>query len=200
MTGYPIDATAEVKQLAIKLDEFKTRVDAINIDGVARTKDDVLVPMVRQLFEANNFEEVVVRAHTVRRQLEQLGAFKSIGVFIDTSTGDNSSLDGLEVTYSVVENRRVVGGVNTSIGNNNDGSLVLQLKCPNLFGRGLYATSPDGTTAYGLTRVRVGLGVGSLNTLRVGEVTYQVSVLSLEGGGVGVVGVQSSAPNNPLLS
>lgn len=133
----PHQTSAEVKELAINLNAFKTRVDAINIDGVGRTKDDLLVPMVKQLFDAHNFEEVVVKAHTVRRQLEQLGAFKSIGVFIDTSSGDNSSVDGLEVTYTVVENRRVVGGVNTSIGNNNDGSLVLQLKCPNLLGRGL---------------------------------------------------------------
>jgi outer membrane protein insertion porin family len=73
----------------------------------------------------------------VRKQLEGLGAFKNVNVFIDTSNGENASIDGLEVTYSVVENRRIVGGINTSVGNNNDGSLVLQLKLPNALGRGL---------------------------------------------------------------
>jgi outer membrane protein insertion porin family len=148
MTGSSLDSLAanssanssrNDKQLAIDLGAFTTRVDAVHIDGIGRTKDDVLGPMVKQLFEAKNFEEVVVKAHTVRRHLEQLGAFKSIGVFIDTSSGDNATKDGLEVTYSVTENRRVVGGVNTSIGNNNDGSVILQLKCPNVFGRGLSA-------------------------------------------------------------
>ena len=142
MTGSSLDpfdgsSSDNQKQFPLDLEGFKTRVDSIHIDGIGRTKDDVLVPMVKHLFDANNFEEVVIRGHKVRRQLELLGAFKSIGVSIDTSSGDNATTDGLEVTYSVVENRRVVGGVNTLIGNNNDGSLVLQLKCPNVFGRGL---------------------------------------------------------------
>ncbi|CAG2111457.1 unnamed protein product [Medioppia subpectinata] len=127
---------AGTAEFAVQLDAFKTRVDVINIDGVARTKNDILDPLVRPLFEAHNFEDVVLRAHTVRRRLEELGAFKTINVFIDTSRGQNATSDGLEVTYSVVETRRVVGGVNTSIGNNNDGSVVLQLKCPNALGRG----------------------------------------------------------------
>lgn len=121
----------------INLESFKTRVDAIHIDGIDRTKDDVLVSMVRHLFDANNFEQVVVRAHYVRKQMETLGAFKTINVFIDTSDGESASTDGLEVTYSVVENRRIVGGINTSVGNNNDGSVVLQMKLPNAMGRGI---------------------------------------------------------------
>ncbi|XP_054157911.1 sorting and assembly machinery component 50 homolog [Oppia nitens] len=139
-------SAAATNNLGVDLESYKTRVDAINIDGIGRTKDDILVPVVRQLFDADNFEQVVIRAHTVRQQLEQLGAFKTINVYIDTYRGaaggggdDHQSVgdgSGLEVTYSVVENRRVVGGVNTSVGNNNDGSLVLQLKCPNVFGRG----------------------------------------------------------------
>jgi outer membrane protein insertion porin family len=68
--------------------------------------------------------------------LEGLGAFKNVNVFIDTSNGENASIDGLEVTCSVVENR-IVGEINTSVGNNNDGSLVLQLKLPNALGGGL---------------------------------------------------------------
>jgi outer membrane protein insertion porin family len=125
--------------------QIVTRVDAVHIDGIDRTKADILKPIVRQLFEShNNFDEVVARAHTVRRHLEQLGAFKSVGVTIDTSSGKHATADGLEVTYSVIENRRVVGEVNTFIGNNNDSSVVLQLKCPNVFGRGLLTTGSTG--------------------------------------------------------
>ncbi len=142
MTGSVLESVAksdssELKSGSVKLEAFKTRVDAIHIEGIDRTKDDILVSTVRQLFEANNFEEVIVRSHYVRKQLEGLGAFKNVNVFIDTSSGENASTDGLEVTYSVVENRRIVGGINTSVGNNNDGSLVLQLKLPNALGRGL---------------------------------------------------------------
>lgn len=71
----------------------------------------------------------------VRGRLESLGCFKNVGVFIDTSKGDKATKDGLEITFHVDELKRIVGGINTMIGNN-EGSLVLGTKFPNLFGRG----------------------------------------------------------------
>uniref|UniRef100_T1JDX0 Bacterial surface antigen (D15) domain-containing protein n=1 Tax=Strigamia maritima TaxID=126957 RepID=T1JDX0_STRMM len=79
--------------------------------------------------------EVVIAAHEVRTTLESLGCFKSIGTYIDTSTGPESSPHGLEVTFYVDELKRIVGGVNTLIGNN-EGSLVLGMSLPNVLGRG----------------------------------------------------------------
>lgn len=120
----------------VNLGSFKTRVDYVHLDGVSRTKEDILNKFVRQLFEATNFEQVVVLAHGIRKQLESLGLFKEVNVYIDSSRGNKATKDGLEVTYKVIETRRLIGGINTMVGNSNDGSVVLQLKMPNTLGRG----------------------------------------------------------------
>ncbi|XP_076336491.1 sorting and assembly machinery component 50 homolog A isoform X2 [Tachypleus tridentatus] len=119
----------------ISLDKIKARVDKVHVDGVGRTKDDILAKAVKGLFQAHNFEEVLLTAQDVKQQLEILGAFKHIGIYIDTSKGPEASPDGVEVTFHTVEVRRVVGGVNTLVGNN-EGSMVIGLKLPNLGGRG----------------------------------------------------------------
>ena len=63
--------------------------------------------------------------------LERLGCFCSVGVFIDTSRGPDATERGLEVTFEVQELRCIVGGINTLIGQN-EGSLVLSCRLPNL--------------------------------------------------------------------
>lgn len=40
-----------------------------------------------------------------------------------------------KVTFFVKEYKRIIGGVNTQVGNN-EGSLIVGLKAPNLLGRG----------------------------------------------------------------
>jgi len=120
------------------LDHFKTiqaRIDRIHVDGVARTKDDLVQSSIKPLFEAANFEEVITRSHEVRTRLEELGCFKRVGVFIDTSRGPDATEKGLEVTFEVEELRRVIGGINTLVGHN-EGSMVLSCRLPNLAGRG----------------------------------------------------------------
>ncbi|XP_025829275.1 sorting and assembly machinery component 50 homolog B-like [Agrilus planipennis] len=87
------------------------------------------------IYKATDFQEVLIKAHKVRSRLDSLGCFRNIAVFIDTSKGPTASPDGLEITFQVKELRRVVGGVSTHVGNN-EGSLVVGLKAPNLFGRG----------------------------------------------------------------
>ena len=67
------------------------------MDGLNRTKDDIVIDAVQELFKAKDFQEVVVGAHQIRGKLESLGCFKHIGVFIDTSSGPDATPDGLEV-------------------------------------------------------------------------------------------------------
>ncbi|XP_066991173.1 sorting and assembly machinery component 50 homolog A isoform X2 [Anabrus simplex] len=119
----------------VSLDGLQARVDKIHIDGLVRTKDDIVVETVRDLFKAKDFQEVIVGAHAIRGKLEALGCFRNIGIFIDTSSGPGATPNGLEVTFHVRELKRIIGGVNSLIGNN-EGSLVVGMKMPNLFGRG----------------------------------------------------------------
>ncbi|XP_026328203.1 sorting and assembly machinery component 50 homolog, partial [Hyposmocoma kahamanoa] len=73
--------------------------------------------------------------YQVRRALDSMGCFRDIGVFIDVSSGPGATPEGLEVTFQVRELSRVVGGVNTTV-SENEGNLVLGVKLPNLLGRG----------------------------------------------------------------
>lgn len=115
-----------------ELEGIPARVDRINVSGLGRTKDDFVKDTVKDLFEAQDLQDVVLRAYNVRQQLSALECFRSVGVVIDTSS---TTPHGLEVTFHVRELRRVVGGINTTVGNN-EGALVLGMKCPNVLGRG----------------------------------------------------------------
>ncbi|KAJ3652126.1 hypothetical protein Zmor_018119 [Zophobas morio] len=119
----------------IFLDGVKARVDKIHVDGLARTKDDIIEDCIRDLFKATDFQDVLLKAHRARLKLDELGCFKNIAVFIDTSKGTGASPDGLEVTFNVTEYKRVTGGVTTQVGNN-EGALLVGLRAPNIFGRG----------------------------------------------------------------
>lgn len=127
---------AKAGSMEVALADVKARVDKINFQGVGRTKDDVLVNISKQLFDSHNFEDVVFNAKLVRDKLQQLGAFKGIGIMIDASHGSEATVHGYEVTFHLVESNRLTGGVHTYIGNNNTGSLITQLRAPNALGRG----------------------------------------------------------------
>lgn len=118
----------------IVLQAVKARVDKIHVDGLMRTKDDIIKPQVMDLFKATNFEDVIVRASKVREKLDALGCFRQIGIYVDTSQGPEATPDGVEVTFKVSEMKRLVGGISTMVGNN-EGSLIIGARAPNLFGR-----------------------------------------------------------------
>jgi outer membrane protein insertion porin family len=49
----------------IYLDGVKARVDKIHVDGLARTKDDIIEDCIRDLFKATDFQDVLLKAHRV---------------------------------------------------------------------------------------------------------------------------------------
>ena len=72
-------------------------MDKIHVDGLCRTKDDIIIATVKDLFQAKDFQDVIVGAQKVRGKLEGLGCFRNIGIFIDTSSGPNATPEGVEV-------------------------------------------------------------------------------------------------------
>jgi len=116
----------------IPLDNIKAKVVSVSVDGVVRTKDDVIMDTVKDLFQVEDFEDLVLTSQNVRGKLQDLGCFSNVGIHIDTS---NSGSKDYVVTYEVDEVRRYTGSVNTMVGNN-EGSLNTGIKFPNIFGRG----------------------------------------------------------------
>ncbi|CAN2391359.1 sorting and assembly machinery component [Pristimantis euphronides] len=108
-------------------------VHHVYVDGLGRTKDDLLKYEIKEVFKAKNVIDVMKKAHEARKKLLRLGIFRQVDVLIDTCQDDDAHPNGVDVTFEVTELRRVTGSYNTMVGNN-EGSMVLGLKLPNLFG------------------------------------------------------------------
>ncbi|GAA6077563.1 sorting and assembly machinery component 50 homolog A [Tachysurus ichikawai] len=109
-------------------------VQHVHIDGLGRTKEDILTYEIADVFRAKNLIDVMRKSHDARHKLLRLGIFRHVEVVIDTSHGEDALPNGLDVTFEVKEFRRLTGSYNTMVGNN-EGSMVLGLKLPNVFGR-----------------------------------------------------------------
>uniref|UniRef100_A0A224XJ05 Putative sorting and assembly machinery sam50 protein n=1 Tax=Panstrongylus lignarius TaxID=156445 RepID=A0A224XJ05_9HEMI len=133
--GHPCDSGVTAEKKSICLQGIVARVDRVNFDGIIRTKQDILKHSVKELFTAQNFEDMIQKAHVVRGKLQNLGIFRNVGIHIDTSTGPKATPNGYEVTYEVVEMKRIFGGVTTQIANHGEALLVVNGVMPNLFGR-----------------------------------------------------------------
>ncbi|KAG1683549.1 Sorting and assembly machinery component 50 [Nymphon striatum] len=86
----------------------------------------------------SEYEEAIPssdKASKAKRKLESVYAFKEVEIFVDTCKGKNNSSNEYEVTFHLLEMKRLGGGVNTTIGNNS-GSLTANANLTNLFGRG----------------------------------------------------------------
>ncbi|XP_059392797.1 sorting and assembly machinery component 50 homolog A [Carassius carassius] len=109
-------------------------VQHVHIDGLGRTKEDILTYEIADVFHAKNLIDVMKKSHEARQRLLRLGIFRHVEVVIDTCEGADALPNGLDVKFEVKELRRMTGSYNTMVGNN-EGSMVLGLKLPNVFGR-----------------------------------------------------------------
>uniref|UniRef100_A0A1B6D716 Bacterial surface antigen (D15) domain-containing protein n=1 Tax=Clastoptera arizonana TaxID=38151 RepID=A0A1B6D716_9HEMI len=140
---------SEEDQRTLYLKGIKARVDRVHVDGLIRTKNDIVQECIKDVFTATNFDEVIRKSDNVRMKLDSLGCFQNIRIHIDTN---KASETGYEVTFLVQELNRIKGSVNTMVGGNNEGSVVIGLKTPNLFGRG---ESIHGEYSYGSKKTQM---------------------------------------------
>eukprot|EP00096_Caligus_rogercresseyi_P010953 TRINITY_DN4150_c0_g1_i1.p1 TRINITY_DN4150_c0_g1~~TRINITY_DN4150_c0_g1_i1.p1 ORF type:complete len:449 (+),score=101.88 TRINITY_DN4150_c0_g1_i1:39-1349(+) len=108
-------------------------VTKVFIDGVERTKEDILRDRVKHVFKARSFEEVILAAQDARIRLHTLGCFSEVLVQIDTSK--EGGPQDYEITFKIKELGRIKGIINTLFGNQ-QGSLQGGLVFPNIWGRG----------------------------------------------------------------
>uniref|UniRef100_A0A673UJC6 SAMM50 sorting and assembly machinery component n=1 Tax=Suricata suricatta TaxID=37032 RepID=A0A673UJC6_SURSU len=118
-------------------------VQHVHFDGLGRTKDDIIICEIGDVFKAKNLIEAI-EAHVLAAALFNAPLL----------LGEDALPNGLDVTFEVTELRRLTGSYNTMVGNN-EGSMVLGLKLPNLLGRAEKVTFQFsyGTkeTSYGLS-------------------------------------------------
>ncbi|KAK3705340.1 hypothetical protein RRG08_033306 [Elysia crispata] len=131
-TSTPVSKKEE-NDVKLNIDKLPVRVQRIVVDGLTRTKDDIVIKEIKPLLNAKTFDELVHLSYNAKVKMERLGLFKNVVIAIDVSKDHREN--GYEVLFEVQEFRRVDGGIHTSI-TNNDGSLDFQVKMPNILGRG----------------------------------------------------------------
>ncbi|TRY97719.1 hypothetical protein DNTS_006369 [Danionella cerebrum] len=154
-----MEAAQETKQEV--LENKDVVVQHVNIEGLGRTKEDYLGYEISDVFSARNLVEVMRKSHEARQRLLRLGIFRDVEVL-----------------------KRLTGSYNTMVGNN-EGSMVLGIKLPNLLGRGEKLTFQFsyGTkeTSYGLSLFKPQSGCYDRNfTFNLYKVTGQFPWSSLK--------------------
>jgi len=122
----------------VVLEDIAAHVNRVNVDGLVRTKDDIVTKLCADIFKAKNFAAVVRQCMNVQKLMlhQGLSLFAEMDVEVDvTEDPKDETNQGLDITMKVKEQNRVSGGVHTLVGNN-DGSLMVSFKMPNMFGRG----------------------------------------------------------------
>lgn len=117
----------------VALDGIQANVKRVHVEGLVRTKEDVVAASIEPVLKVKHFEELVLASQDARNRLQDLGCFSDVEIHIDTSEDGGKS--DYEVTFAVKELRRIVGSINTMVGNQ-EGSVITGVKFPNILGRG----------------------------------------------------------------
>ncbi|XP_027201448.2 sorting and assembly machinery component 50 homolog B [Dermatophagoides pteronyssinus] len=118
-----------------------SRVAQIHFDGLDRTKHDILQELVKPILQSTDLPETLMQVNFVRQRFYELGLFRNVQVSVDTINKDSAKNDDgdqpveLAITFNVEETRRYAGSIFCS-GNHNEVSGNVELRSPNLFGRG----------------------------------------------------------------
>jgi len=110
------------------------KVKNIHIDGLKRSRNELITTSLEDLFEAGTFEDVIAQAHLCKLRLERLRVFSNIDVFIDVADTD-SEHNEFDVFYHVKESRHLTASMGTQVGNN-EGNMVATGAINNLRGTG----------------------------------------------------------------
>ncbi|XP_014795645.1 PREDICTED: sorting and assembly machinery component 50 homolog [Calidris pugnax] len=62
-------------------------VQHVHFDGLGRTKDDIIMYEIADVFKAKNLIDVMRKSHEAREKLLRLGIFRQVEVLIDTCQG-----------------------------------------------------------------------------------------------------------------
>ncbi|KAG8142767.1 putative Sorting and assembly machinery component 50 protein [Naja naja] len=105
--------------------------------------------------EPETKQEILENKDVVVQHIHFEGLGRTKDDIIMYEIGDNALPNGLDVTFDVTELRRLTGSYNTMVGNN-EGSMVLGLKLPNILGRAEKVTFQF---SYGTKETSYGLSV-----------------------------------------
>lgn len=110
------------------------KVKNIHIDGLNRSRNDLITTSLEDLFTVDTFEGLITKAHLCKLKLERLGVFAGINVFVDVADS-KSDKNEFDVYYFVKENRPLSASAGTTVGNN-EANMVISGIVNNVRGSG----------------------------------------------------------------
>jgi outer membrane protein insertion porin family len=107
-------------------------VQRVHVNGVVYTKNDLVDGVVRHLFQARTFKEILLYSNVVKEQFNQLNIFKSVDFTIDSS---DDVPNGYDIIMDVEESRRLYAKANSTVALNHELQGMVTLATRNTFGR-----------------------------------------------------------------
>ena len=138
--------------------QVPANVKNIHIDGLSRTKNELVTKQLERVFDAKTFDSIVSEAHLSKLRLERLGVFSGIQVFIDVA--DSEDPKDFDVYFLVKELRQISANVGTNVGHN-EGNMTVGARINNM--RGL-AEAIKADVSFG-TRVSSSYEIGLVKPL-----------------------------------
>lgn len=119
-----------------RMTNLKARMERINIEGLGRTKDELVVDCVKKLFQVQNFQDIIQTTKLVQHELRTLGCFKKVNLFVDT-VHDTESEKLYQVNIKVEEIGRIFANFGFLNGKQDgDLNLAVRVGLNNLAGGG----------------------------------------------------------------
>lgn len=110
------------------------KVCKVNVSGLRRTKNDIIVEQVKKVLQATTLEETLTFSLQSLEKLQSLNIFKNIRIHFDTCRDKVGKVEGIEVTYHVKESSRIATSLSATAGSQT-GDANLSFSFRNLFGR-----------------------------------------------------------------
>ena len=125
----------EENETLLRILKHNIRVKSVQIDGLRRVKEDIIVPHLKPLLKAKNLITLLGLVGTTHDKLEVLDAFDKIDINIE-HLGKRSDVNEVSLRVAVSEASRNAMGMNVSSDRGlNDGNFNMFWKARNLFGR-----------------------------------------------------------------
>lgn len=131
--------------------EVPAKVVRVNIDGVAVTKDSIVIDAIADIFKVQNYSDLVRRTKAAHSRMKKLGCFANVDVYLDIAHGTGGPGNDLEVTFTVKE----VGNWFTNMSmqaTDNEAHLIFEAGVPNVRGRG---ERLEASASYGCQSTRI---------------------------------------------
>lgn len=120
--------------MMMQVTDTEVKVSRVQVAGLQRTKNDIVVEQVKDVLTAGTLQDVLVKSFESLQKLNELNIFKHVDLRLDTAKDRHGNAKGLAVTFLVTEHGRLKSTIAANAGTQS-GDTSLSLTLRNLLGR-----------------------------------------------------------------